>query len=68
MQVVAQLDAPSQQVLVLDGQRRLLAVKPLRGLVGEELSLEAFVVRCEQEARSRWRRYLSTQHHLRQAS
>ncbi|HEY7094719.1 MAG TPA: integrase core domain-containing protein [Ktedonobacterales bacterium] len=67
-EVVAQLEAPSQQVLVLDGQRRLLAVKPLRGLVGEELSLEAFVIWCEKEARSRWRRYLSTQHHLRQAS
>lgn len=67
-EVVVQLDAPSQQVQVFDSQRRLLAVKPLRGLVGAELSLEAFVVWCEKEARARWRRYLSTDHHLKQAS
>lgn len=67
-EVVAQLDAPSQQVLVLDSQGHLLTSKPLRGLVGAELSLEAFVLWCEKEAHARWRRYLSTDHHLRQAS
>ena len=67
-EVVAQLDAPSQQVLVLDSQRHLLTSKPVRGLVGAELSLEAFVLWCVKEARARWRRYLSTDHHLRQAS
>ena len=65
---MVQLDAPSQQVQVFDSQRRLLAVKPLRGVVGAELSLEAFVGWCEKEAGARWRRYLSTDHHLRQAS
>jgi hypothetical protein len=53
---VVQLEAPSQQVQVCASQRRLLAVKPLRGLVGAELSLEALVVWCEKQARARWRR------------
>jgi len=66
--VVVPLDAPGQQVQVFASQRRLLAVKPLRAVVGAALSLEAFVRCCEQEARARWRRYLSTDHPLRQAS
>jgi hypothetical protein len=67
-EVVAQLDAPSRQVQFWDSQRRLLAVKPLGGLVGKVLSLEAFVAWCEREAHTAWRRYLSTRHHLKQAS
>jgi len=67
-EVVAQLDAPNRQVQFWDGQRRLLAVKPLRGLVGEELSLQAFVVWCEREARTLWRRYLGAGHHLARVS
>jgi Integrase core domain len=67
-EVVAQLDAPSRQVQFWDSQRRLLAVKPLCGLVGKVVSLEAFVAWCEREAHTAWHRYLSTRHHLKQAS
>ena len=49
-------------------QRHLFTIKPVRGLVGAQLSLEAFVLCCEKEAHARWLRYLSTDHHLRQAS
>jgi hypothetical protein len=66
-EVVAQLDATTRQVRFLD-QRTVLKVKPLRGLVGEELPLDAFVRWCEHEARTLWRRYLSARHPLRQAS
>jgi len=66
-EVVAQLDATTRQVRFLD-QRTVLKVKPLRGLVGTELPLEAFVAWCEQEARARWRRYLSSRHPLKPAS
>ena len=65
---MAPLDAPSQQMLVLDRQRHLLTSKPVRGLVGAEVSLAAVVLWCAKEARARWRRYLSTDPHLRQAS
>jgi hypothetical protein len=67
-EVVAQLDAPARQVRFLDSQRTVLKVKPLRGLVGETLSLEAFVGWCEREARTGWRRYLTSRHPLQQAS
>jgi len=43
----------------------VLTIKPLRGLVGEELSLEAFVRWCELEARTLWHRYLSADHQFR---
>jgi hypothetical protein len=66
-EVVAQLDATTRQVRFLDHQRTVLTIKPLRGLVGEELSLEAFVRWCELEARTLWRRYLSAQHEFRHA-
>jgi hypothetical protein len=66
-EVVAQLDATTRQVRFLD-QRTVLKVKPLRGLVGDELPLDAFVRWCEHEARTLWRRYLSARRPLRQAS
>jgi hypothetical protein len=66
-EVVAQLDAPTRQVRFL-AQRTVLKVKPLRGLVGTELPLEAFVHWCEHEARTLWRRYLSARHPFQQAS
>jgi hypothetical protein len=56
--VVAQLDAATHQVRFFSEQRVLLATKPLRGLVGAPLSLEAFVTWCEQEAQALWRRHL----------
>jgi Integrase core domain len=67
-EVVAQLDAPARQVRFLDSQRTVLKVKPLRELVGETLSLEAFVGWCEREARTVWRRYLTSRHPFQQAS
>ena len=65
--VVAQLDAPTRQVRFVH-QREVLKVKPLRGLVGAELSLEAFVAWCETEARTVWRRYLASRHPFQRAS
>ena len=67
-EVVAQLDTPARQVRFLDSQRTVLKIKPLRGLVGETLSLEAFVAWCEREARTVWRRYLTSRHPFQQAS
>lgn len=67
-EVVAQLDAATRQVQFLDSQRTVLKVKPLRGLVGETLSLEAFVAWCEREARTVWRRYLMSRHLFQRAS
>jgi transposase InsO family protein len=58
--VVAQLDAATRQVRFFSEQHLLLAAKPLRGLVGAPMSLEAFVTWCEQEARTLWRRYRHT--------
>jgi hypothetical protein len=66
-EVVAQLDATTRPVRFLD-QRIVLQVKPLRGLVGGDLPLEAFVAWCEHEARTAWRRYLRSRHQLRQVS
>jgi hypothetical protein len=63
----AQLDATTRQVRFLD-QQAILKVKPLCGLVGDELPLEGFVRWCEHEAHTLWRRYLSSRHHLRPAS
>ena len=55
-EVVAQLEAATRQVRFLDAHAQLLATKPLRGLVGAPLALDAFVRWCEQEARVLWRR------------
>jgi hypothetical protein len=66
-EVVAQLDAPMRQIRFLD-RRMVVKVKPLQGLVGQPLSLEAFVRWCENEARTLWRRYLSGYHSVKQAS
>jgi hypothetical protein len=65
--VVAQLDATTRQVRFLY-QREVLKVKPLRELVGEQMTLEAFVAWCETEARTVWRRYLTSRHLFQRAS
>ncbi len=67
-EVVAHLDAPTRQVRLLANQHTVLTVKPLRGLVGAAMPLEAFVAWCEREAQALWRRYLSTRHSFKQAS
>jgi hypothetical protein len=46
----------------------LLKVKPLRGLVGAAMPLEAFMTWCEQEARALWRHHLHTRRPFPQAS
>jgi hypothetical protein len=66
--VVAPLDAPTRQVRFLGNRDTVLAVKPLRGLVGQALPLEALVAWCEQEAHALWRRYLSARHPFKQVS
>jgi hypothetical protein len=66
-EVVAQLDAPTRQVCFVH-QRQVLKVKPLRGLAGAEMTLEAFVAWCEHEARTVWRRYLASRHPFQRAS
>jgi hypothetical protein len=66
-EVVAQLDAPTRPVR-FRAQRTVIKIKPLRGLVGTELPLEAFVHWCEHEAHTLWRRYLSARHPFQQAS
>jgi hypothetical protein len=66
-EVVAQLDATTRQVRFLE-QRRVVDAKPLAGLVGQELPLEAFVRWCEQEARRLWRRYLGARRSFQHAS
>jgi hypothetical protein len=65
--VVAQLDATTRQVRFVH-LREVLKVKPLRGLVGTEMTLEAFVAWCETEARTVWRRYLTSRHQFQRAS
>jgi len=67
-EVVAQLDAPTRQVRFLGNRHTVLAVKPLRGLVGAALPLPAFVAGCEHEAHALWRRYLKVRHPFKQAS
>lgn len=67
-EVVAQLDASTRQVRFLSERRVLLKVKPLRGLVGATMPLEAFMAWCEQEARALWRRHLHLRHSSMQAS
>jgi hypothetical protein len=64
--VVAQLDAPTQHIRFLD-RRMVVKVKPRHGLVGQPLSLEAFVRWCEHQARTLWRRYLSAYPSVKQA-
>jgi len=67
-EVVAQLDAPTRQGRFLGNRHTVLAVKPLRGLVGQALPLEAFVAWCEHEAHALWRRYLKVRRPFKQAS
>jgi hypothetical protein len=67
-EVVAHLDAPTRQVRFLSNRHTVLAVKPLRGLVGAPMPLEAFVAWCELEARTLWRRYLHARHPFKQVS
>jgi hypothetical protein len=67
-EVVAQLDAPTRQMCFLDPQRRGLGVKPLRGLVGDLMALSALVAWCEREARTLWRRYLTSRRRLKPVS
>ena len=55
--VVAQLDAASRQVRFFSEHHGLLKVRPLQGLVGAPMALEAFVTWCEHEARALWRRH-----------
>jgi hypothetical protein len=66
-EVVAQLDATTRQVRFVH-HREVLKVKPLRGLLGAEMTLEAFVAWCETEARTVWRRYLTSRHPFQRAS
>ncbi len=66
--MVAQLAASTRQVRFLSNGHTVLAVKPLRGLVGQALPLEAFVAWCEQETHALWRRYLKVRHPFKQAS
>jgi hypothetical protein len=65
---VAQLDAPTRLVRFLANQHTVLAVKPLRGLVGAALPLEALASWCEREAHTLWRRCFTTRHLLHQVS
>jgi hypothetical protein len=65
--VVAHRDAPPRQVRFLANRHTVLTIKPLRGLVGAAMPLEAFVAWCEQEGQALWRRYLSARHPFKQA-
>jgi hypothetical protein len=56
--VVLQIDAPERSLKV-EYQHEVIKTIPLKGLVGQILSLEDYVKHIRQEAISEWRRYLA---------
>jgi hypothetical protein len=60
--VALQVD-PAERSLKIEYRQQLLKTIPLKGLVGQPLSFEAYLKHIRQEAASEWRRYLAHQSH-----